>query len=163
MSRLIPRTTTSILSLMLTSSRRMVDALGPAHLGDVHQALDPLLELHEGAVGHDVHDLAGDPGADRVFLLDVFPRAGRLLLEPERDLFAVLVDVQHHHLDLIVDLEHIAGMVDAAPAHVGDVQQAVDAAQVDERAEIGDVLDGPLANLADVDFLEQLLFLVSRA
>ena len=42
-------------------------------------------------------------------------------------------------------------MVDAAPAHVGDVQQAVDAAQVDERAELGDVLDDALAELADLE------------
>ena len=39
-------------------------------------------------------------------------------------------------------------------------KQAVDAAQVDERAEVGDVLDGSLANLTDGDFLEQLLLLV---
>ena len=32
-------------------------------------------------------------------------------------------------------------MGDAAPAHVGDVQQAVHAVEVDERTEIGDVLD----------------------
>ncbi len=127
----------------------VVDPLGPAHLGDVDQALDPLLELDEGAVAHDVDDLARDPGADRVLLLDVFPRAGRLLLEAEGDLLAVLVDVQDHDLDLVVDLEHVAGMVDPAPAHVGDVQQAVDAAQVDEGAEVGDVLDGPLADLTD--------------
>ena len=38
-------------------------------------------------------------------------------------------------------------------------KQAVDAAQVDERAEVGDVLDGALADLADVDLLEQLLLL----
>ena len=42
-------------------------------------------------------------------------------------------------------------MVDAAPAHVGDVQQAVDAAEVDERAELGDVLDHALAELADFE------------
>ena len=47
-------------------------------------------------------------------------------------------------------------MIDAAPAHVGDVQQAVDAAQVDERAEVGDVLDDALAELADFELLEQL-------
>ena len=127
----------------------VVDPLGPAHLGDVDQALDALLELDEGAVAHDVDDLARDAGADRVLRLDVLPRAGRLLLEAERDLLAVLVDVQDHDLDLVVDLDHVAGMVDPAPAHVGDVQQAVDAAQVDERAEVGDVLDRALANLAD--------------
>ena len=42
-------------------------------------------------------------------------------------------------------------MVDAPPAHVGDVQQAVDAAEVDERAVVGDVLDHAFADFA---FLE---------
>ena len=55
--------------------------------------------------------------------------------------------------------DHLGGMVDAAPAHVGDVQQAVDAAQVDERAEVGDVLDHALAELADFELGEQLLLL----
>src|SRR5262249_48649758 len=74
--------------------------------------------------------------------------------------FPILVDVQDHHLDLVIDLEHVAGVIDPAPAHVGDVQQAVDAAQVHEGAEVGDVLDGPLADLADGDLLEQLLLLL---
>jgi hypothetical protein len=38
-------------------------------------------------------------------------------------------------------------VLDAIPRHVGDVQQAVDAAEVDERAEVGDVLDDALADL----------------
>ena len=94
--------------------------------------------------------------ADRVLVVDVVPRAGRLLLEAQGDLFALVVDVQDLHLDLLVDLDHVRRMVDAAPAHVGDVQQAVDAAQVDERAELGDVLDRALADLADVELVEQL-------
>ena len=32
-------------------------------------------------------------------------------------------------------------MVDAAPAHVGDMEQAVDAAQVDKSSKVGDILD----------------------
>ena len=68
--------------------------------------------------------------------------------------------MQDHDLDLVVDLDHVAGVVDAAPGHVGDVQQAVDAAQVDERAEVGDVLDLALAELADLDLVEQLLLLL---
>jgi hypothetical protein len=42
-------------------------------------------------------------------------------------------------------------MLDPAPGHVGDVQQAVDAAEVDERAEVGDVLDHARAELTDLD------------
>src|SRR4029450_13798776 len=48
-------------------------------------------------------------------------------------------------------------MTDPAPGHVGDVQQTVDAAQVDECAEVGDVLDGALADLADLQTFESLL------
>src|SRR5580692_9169741 len=39
-------------------------------------------------------------------------------------------------------------MADAAPTHVGDVQQAVDAVKIDERAKIGDILDSALADVA---------------
>ena len=48
-------------------------------------------------------------------------------------------------------------MADAAPAHVGDVQQAVDAVEVDECAEVGDILDGALADVARGHFREELL------
>ena len=76
----------------------------------------------------------------------VFPRAGALLLQAEGDLLLLVVDVEDLHLDFVVDLDHLGRMIDAAPAHVGDVQQAVDAAEVDERAEVGDVLDDALAD-----------------
>ena len=46
-------------------------------------------------------------------------------------------------------------MGDTAPAHVGDVEQAVHAVEVDERAEIGDVLDDALADLAGLDRVEE--------
>ncbi len=53
-------------------------------------------------------------------------------------------------------------MVQAAPAHVGDVEQAVEAVQINERAEIGDVLDRALADVAGHHFGEQLgAFLVA--
>ena len=45
-------------------------------------------------------------------------------------------------------------MVDAAPCHVGDVQQAVDAAEVNERTVIGDVLDDAVNNLAFFEVLD---------
>jgi hypothetical protein len=47
-------------------------------------------------------------------------------------------------------------MSDATPAHIGDVQQAIDAVEVDERAEIGDVLHRALADVARRHFGQQL-------
>ena len=45
-------------------------------------------------------------------------------------------------------LMHFGRVIDALVADVGDVEQAVDAAEVDERAVIGDVLDHALDHLA---------------
>ena len=65
--------------------------------------------------------------------------------------------MQHLNLDLLVDRHHLAGVADAAPAHVGDVEEAVDAAEIDERTEVGDVLDDAAAHLADLEGLHELL------
>ena len=51
-------------------------------------------------------------------------------------------------------------MVDATPGDIGDVQQAVDAAEVDERTVIGDVLDHAVDDLALFEVLHQLLALL---
>ncbi len=50
-------------------------------------------------------------------------------------------------------------MLDAAPGQIGDVQQAVDATEVDERAVVGDVLDDALDHRAFLQGLEELLAL----
>ena len=51
------------------------------------------------------------------------------------------------------------GWRETAPGHVGDVQQTVDAGQVDERAEVGQVLDGAVDHVADLDAFEEELAL----
>ena len=48
--------------------RGMHRALAPAHLGDVDQPLDALLQLDERAVVGDADDLALEPRADRIAL-----------------------------------------------------------------------------------------------
>jgi hypothetical protein len=53
-------------------------------------------------------------------------------------------------------------VLDATPRQVGDVQQAVDAAEVDERAVVGDVLDDALDDGAFLEVGEQLLALFAH-
>src|SRR5678816_4109423 len=48
--------------------------LGPAHFGDVDQALDARLKLDEGAIFGDVGDPAAEHPADRIFGRRAFPR-----------------------------------------------------------------------------------------
>ena len=140
--------------------RRVLDALAPRHLADVNQPLDARLELDERAVVGQADDLAADPRADRIALDDVRPRVVHQLLVAERDALGRRVVLQHDHVDLFVDLEELGRVRDAAPRHVGDVQQAVDAAEVDEGAVVGDVLDHAAEDLALGQRVERVLLLL---
>ena len=51
--------------------------VGPVHLGDVDESLDPFLDLHEAAVVGDVRDLAEQARVRRVAARDVLPRVRR--------------------------------------------------------------------------------------
>ena len=134
-----------------------VDVLvGPVHLGDVDEALDAFLDLHEAAVVGDVRDLAEQARVRRVTARDVLPRVGAQLLDAERDALALAVELEDAHVDLVADLHDLGRVLDALPGHVGDVQQAVDAAEVHERAVVGQVLDRALDHVAFLQVVEQL-------
>ena len=126
-------------------------------LGDVDQALDAGQDLDEGAEGDDLGDLALDDVALLVLVEDPLPRVLLGLLEAQRDPLAVAVDVEHLDPDRVADREHLGGMVDVAPGELGDVDQAVDALEVDEGAEVDDVGDLALDHLAGLEAAEDLL------
>src|ERR1051325_8933072 len=139
---------------------RMVDSLRPGHLADVHQSFNTLFKLAERAIRHDVDDFRFVNGAHTVLLLDVLPRARLFLLEAQSDFLFVFVDGQNFDFDLLIDFEYVAGMIDPAPRHIGDVQPPVDPAQIDERAKVRDVLDRAFANFTDLQTIQRpaLLF-----
>src|SRR5690606_7163954 len=66
-------------------------------------------------------------------------------------------------LDGLADRQHFVGVIDPAPRAVGDVQQAVDTAQVNERTVIGDVLDHALDHLALFELLDDFRTLFGTA
>src|SRR2546421_486848 len=82
--------------------------------------------------------------AGGVFELDAFPRVSLELLHAERDALRLRVEADDLDLDGLADMERLGRVVDAPPGDVGDVEEAVDAAQIDEGAVIGDVLDDAL-------------------
>src|SRR5580692_4665726 len=133
--------------------------LGPRHFGDVDQTLDAGLELDEGAVVGDVGDAALEPCADRIFALDALPRIVEQLLHTERDAVGLVIDLDDLDLHLLADIEHLGRMIDAPPGDIGDVQEAVDAAEIDEGAVVGDVLDHAVDDLTLFEVLHQFLAL----
>ena len=129
-------------------------------LGDVHEALDALQDLDERAEGDHLGDLALELVADRVGVDHALPRVLLGLLEAQGDALAVAVDVEHLDLHGVADVEDLARVVDVRPRELGDVDQAVDAVEVDERAELDDVGDLALDDEAGLEPLQDRLALL---
>src|SRR5262249_2941985 len=72
----------------------------------------------------------------------------------------LVIDLDDPHLHRLTDGEHLGRVIDPAPGNVGDVQQAIDAAEIDEGAVIRDVLDDAIDYLAFLKILHQLLALL---
>ena len=129
-------------------------ALG--QLGDVHQALDALVDAHERTERHELGDLAGHDLADLVRAGELPPRVLLRRLQRQGDALAVQVDVEHLDGDLLADLDDLGRVVDVLPGQLGDVHQTVDAAEVHERTEVDDRGDDARADLALGELVEEL-------
>ena len=109
------------------------------------KTLGVLAQSDECAERNDLGDRAVNDGANGVVLneLDATGSA-RGLLETQRDALALQVDIQNLDLDLLANLDDLGRMVDMVPRKLGDVNQTVDAAQVDEGTEVDDGGNGAL-------------------
>src|SRR3989475_8542077 len=126
-------------------------------LGDVHQPFDSRQDLDEGAEGDDLRHLPLDLVALAVGVQHLLPGVGLRLLEAERDALSLAVDVEHLDLHVLADLEHLGGMVDVTPGELADVDETVHAIQVDEGAEVHDVRDLAVDDVARIEPVEDLL------
>jgi hypothetical protein len=120
------------------------------------EALDSGLQLDESAIIRDVGDAALEARGRRVFELHALPGIGLELLHAERDALRLRIEADDLDLDGLADMQRLRRMIDAPPGDVRHMEQAVDAAQIDEGAVIGDVLDDTLEDLAFLEARDQL-------
>jgi hypothetical protein len=82
---------------------RILDALGPADVADVDEAVKTLFDFNESAELGDVADFSGDDGAYRIFIGNEQPGIGERLLDAERDTAVARFDVQDDDVDFFTD------------------------------------------------------------
>src|SRR5690348_16183683 len=100
------------------------------------QTLNAGLEFDKRAKVHQAGHFAAYKIRDRVFRSDVRPRAVRQVADSQADFATFGVNFPHQNLDALAHGEDFAGMFNALPTELTDMHQAIDAAQIDERAKI---------------------------
>ncbi len=78
------------------------------------------------------------------------------MLQTQRNTVLFGVELQDLGGDFLTSCHHFGWVTHATPCHVGDVQQAVDTAQVHKRTVFGDVLDHALDHRTFFEGLHQL-------
>src|SRR5215203_3586587 len=126
-------------------------------LGNVHQALDALLDPDERTERNQLGDLPRYDLADLMGTSEGLPRVFLSGLQRERYPLPVHVHVQHLDGDLLADLHHLGGVVDVLPGQLGHVHQAVHAPKIDEGAEVDDRGHHTLADLALLQLGQEIL------
>ena len=58
------------------------------------------------------------------------------------------VDMEDHHFEFLAESDHFGRMFNPLPCHVGDVEETIDAIEVEEYAEVGDIFDNAFADIA---------------
>src|SRR5690606_6796995 len=115
------------------------------------------LDAHERTERDELGDLAGHDLTDLVGPGEVLPRILLGRLERQRDALALQIDLEHLDRDLVADLDDLVRVVDVLPGQFRDVHQSVDAAEIDEGAEVDDRADDALADLALLELVEEVL------
>src|SRR5690606_12726906 len=131
--------------------------------GHVDQAFDAGFDLNERAVVGQIGDLAEQAGTLRIAASQANPWIFAQLLDAQRNAALFLVELAHLGFDFLANLQYFRRVTDATPRHGGEVQRVSDAAELDERAVVGDVLDDALDDGAFAEGFEELLTLFAHA
>src|SRR5438034_8292077 len=119
------------------------------------QSFDTILDASKGTEGCDLRNDACDDLTRCITLFDGCPGVNFRTLDRECDFLFLFVDTEDLYFDLLTDMEHFTGMVDAAPGELANMNQSVRASQIDKGTKVREVTDDALAYFAWFEFIEQ--------
>ena len=81
------------------------------------------------------------------------------LLDTKSDALLSFVELEDDDVELLIEVNHFAGVRYTAPREVGDVDKPIDTTEVDEGTVGGDVLDDPFEDLTLLELADDLSLL----
>src|ERR1051326_9261310 len=98
--------------------------LAPAHFRNVDQSFNTGSYFYKSSVVSDHHHFSFYLITDLHIRTQVIPRMRSKLLQSKCDAFFLVVEIENHHVDLLIEFHDLFRVADASPAEVGDVYQS---------------------------------------
>src|ERR1035441_4196192 len=117
---------------LLENVAGVAELFAVGHLRNMNEAFDARLDFDKCSKVGEAGDGAGDALAGDEAFRSLFPWLGLQLLEAERNLLGLRIDFENAYLQFLADSEHVFGLGDAAVRDVADVEEPIDAAEIDE-------------------------------
>ena len=114
----------------------------------MHQAVNARLKLHESTERGDADHLARDHSAGRILFRSHIPGLGLKLLQAKLDPLALRVQAENLDIHFLIGRNNLGRMLDMSPAQVGHMNQAIHAAQIHKRTEVGQTAHDAVHDLA---------------
>ena len=127
--------------------------VSPVHFRNVNQTFDTLLDFNECAVVSQVGYLTEHACALRVTTCQTMPGIVAHLLDTQGNTVLLLVKLQNFRFNFITNRQYFGWVLHATPCQISDVQQAVNTAQINECAVVGDVFNHAFNNCAFLQVL----------
>ena len=135
--------------------RSLVNLLYPRELADVSQAFDSFFQLDEGTK---VGELGNSTLYYVIYVVLVFkvqPRIFAEVLQRKIDALLFWVKADNLQLDFLTLLYKVLRTSYVTPAHVIDVQQSIEATQVNEGTKAGEALYSTLNGITNGDVVKE--------
>ena len=131
--------------------------LSPAHFGDVNQSFYTFFKFDKRPIFHDGNNFALDLFANGIFFFNVIPMVFLKLLQTKAYATLLFVIIQHFDGYLLVQRHDIRRMRDPSPREIGNMQQPIDSAQINEDSKVSDILDHAFNNLSFLQLRKDFL------
>ena len=112
--------------------------------GDVYQTLNVSTKFNKCTKWNNLGYLAINDGAYRIGLNKLRPRIFGGLLEAQGDALALKINVENLNINFFANLNNLGRMIYVAPRKLGDVDETVNTAKVNECTEVNDRRNGTL-------------------
>jgi hypothetical protein len=136
------------------------EVLRPRHFRNVDEAFNAGSDFEECAVVSHNDNFAFNLVTNFEVRIKSIPGMWVELFQAESDAFLFVIEVEDNDVEFLVEFNDFAGVANAAPREVSDVDKTVNTAEVDEYAVRSDVLNGTFEDLTFFEFRDDFTFLL---